>query len=120
MHFGEHVSKEVVTINKIVMRIFWRSNLIISLSVFCLFLLDLMPIVITVNPSIEFYLFSITSWFFVYGAFLEIFQIPICIAALSIPPRRKRVLFYFILMSTLLITKVAIYLYVFGTAIGGS
>ena len=98
------------------MRIFWRSNVIVSLSVFGLFLLDLTPIFITVNSSIGFFLFSITSWFFIYGPFLEMFQIPVCIVALVISPRPKRVLFYFILMFTLLITKIAIYIYVFASA----
>lgn len=95
---------------------FWRINLIVSLSVFILFLLDAVQILITESSTVVFFLSAITSWFFIYGTFLELIQIPICILALFIWPRPKMVLFYFLLMFILFITKFAIYFLVFGSA----
>lgn len=84
------------------MIVFWRINLCVSIVVFILFLMSFL------DMTDDLVLISIGQacwYFFLYGPYLEVIQIPICILALFIKPRPRRWYLYLLLMFILLIIK---------------
>lgn len=76
------------------MKLFWRVNLWINLSVFVLFIVFLVGTTVDVVPDIMYMI----GPFFLYGPYLEIVQVPICILALFITPKPRRWYLYLLLM----------------------
>ncbi|KUJ60506.1 hypothetical protein AR687_17185 [Flavobacteriaceae bacterium CRH] len=78
------------------MKLFWKINLYINLIVFVLFLLYIISIKShIINASITNLIATTTFLFFIYGAFLEIIQMPICIIAAFFKNKPKRVWLFF-------------------------
>ncbi|MBE8726787.1 hypothetical protein C4F50_17865 [Flavobacterium sp. KB82] len=69
------------------------------------------------TPSVNNTVISITFVFFIYGAFLEIIQIPICILALFFKYRPPKIWFIFISMILFFIIKIAFFIYLLGAGV---
>lgn len=96
------------------MKLFWKFNLFASLSIFILFIAYIISIKFCFfNYDVCNFIASKTWLFFVYGAFLEIIQIPICIVGLFLKNRPKKVGLFFLMMVTFGIIKISLYINIF-------
>ncbi|WP_025142906.1 hypothetical protein [Pedobacter jeongneungensis] len=95
------------------MKLFWKINIYLSIITFMICLFYLATIIIPLNPPIA--ILSITSMFFLYGTFLEIVQIPICLIALISDYRPKRLWLFFLVMIIFLTVKITLYVYILGS-----
>lgn len=92
---------------------FWKINICLSTTVFLLFIIFLSAIKFDlINPSIRNFVTSATAIFFIWGTFLEVFQIPLCVVALVFG-RPKKVFLFFGILFILLVIKMSVYLYIF-------
>lgn len=99
------------------MKLFWKINIYANIVVFILFLLYLVPIKFQIiNFSVSNFIVDVAFIFFIYGAFLEIIQIPICVIGIFFKDKPKRVWLFFLMMMVFFITKIALYVYVLGSA----
>ncbi len=97
------------------MKLFWKINLWISIITFLLFLLYFIVVRFSYSGSaIGNFIMSFTFLFFIYGAFLEIIQIPVCLIALIFNPKQKRIGLFFLMMVIFFIIKVGLYVYTLG------
>jgi len=100
------------------MKLFWKINLYINLIVFILFFLYVVSIKFEIiNFSISNFIADLSFIFFIYGAFLEIIQIPICVIGLFFKNKPKRVWLFFLMMIVFLITKITLYIYILGSGL---
>ncbi len=94
-----------------VMKLFWKFNLFASLSTLILFITYIISAMFCfINYDVCNFIASITWLFFVYGVFLEIIQIPICIFGLFFNNRPKKVWLFFLMMITFAIIKISLYI----------
>jgi hypothetical protein len=78
------------------MKLFWKINLYISIIIFILFLAYFISIKFhLINTFVTNFIAATTFIFFIYGTFLEIIQIPICIIGLFFENKPKRVWLFF-------------------------
>lgn len=97
------------------MRLFWKVNLYVTIIVFILFLLYFIAARFSfLNPSISNLFMSLTFLFFYYGAFLEIFQIPLCTIAFFFNYKPKRAILIFFMMFVSFILKICLFVYLLG------
>jgi hypothetical protein len=100
------------------MKSFWIVNKIISIIVFFMFLLYFVSIKFClINSSVSNLIASTTFIFFMYGVFLELIQIPICIIGLFFKNKPKRVWLFFFMMVVFFIVKVILYIYLLGSGL---
>lgn len=96
------------------MKLFWKINIYISVITFTMFLTYLISISYNFfSPKLSNYIMSFTVLFFIYGTFLEIIQIPICLLALFSKYKQKRVWLFFLMMTIFFIIKIRFYFYTF-------
>ena len=88
------------------MRMFWKINSYVGLLGFVLFLIGAIS---------EFFFRPILSLFFIYGPFLELTQLPICMVALLAEYRPRRLGLYFFAMTCSLVIKIVVLLILFGS-----
>lgn len=93
------------------MKIFWKVNRSISLSIFLGYLLLLLNMVLF---KIDFYCLDFIEVLFFYAPFFEIIQIPLCLLVALLWPKKQEKGLYkkFVIMLTLFLFKMITYLYV--------
>jgi hypothetical protein len=100
------------------MKLFWKINLWISIITFLLFLLYFIVVKFSFSGStVGDFIMSFTFLFFIYGAFLEIIQIPLCLIALIFNHKQKNIGFFFLMMVIFFIIKIGLYVYTLGTGL---
>lgn len=100
------------------MILFWKISLYVSIVVFILFLFYLISIKFhVINVSVSNLIAKATFIFFIYGTFLEMIQIPICIVGLFFKKKPKRVWLFFLMMATFFIIKALLYVYILGSGL---
>lgn len=100
------------------MKLFWKLNFYLSLTVIVLFLIYIISIKFClINHTVSGIIATLTFMFFIYGAFLEIIQIPICAVGLFFGYKPKRVWLLFLMMTIFFIIKISLYVYILGTGL---
>ncbi len=87
------------------MKLFWKINISISIIVFILFNVYILEMIFNINLI----LFSdLLGLIFIYGCFLEIVQIPLCLVVtlLSLRKQTKIVWVYFFMMIVFFLYKI--------------
>lgn len=100
------------------MKLFWKLNFYLSLIVIVLFFMYIISIKFClINYTVSGIIAKLTFMFFIYGAFLEIIQIPICAIGLFFGYKPKRVLLFFLMMTIFFIIKISLYVYILGAGL---
>lgn len=100
------------------MKIFWKINFFTSIIIFMLFMLYLLAVSSSIlGPTLRNAVISSTALFFIYGAFWEIIQIPICLIALLFRSKPQRPVLFFLTLIALFMVKVGLYIYVLGSGL---
>ncbi len=94
------------------MKLFWKINLIISVTVFSLFILIMLRVWKSIFPTV----ISLISFL---APFLEVIQIPVCLVVtlLNLKNQTKIVWFYFLLMLLFFLIKITVFILVLGSIV---
>jgi hypothetical protein len=99
------------------MRLFWRINTYISVTIFILFTLNFFAGYF--GLFIPDFLAEICSIIFIFFPFLELIQIPICLIVVlaTLKNQKKIVWLYFLMMTVFFIIKISVYFLLLGSII---
>lgn len=96
------------------MSTFWKINIILSITVFLIFIGQLLNMAFV---KVDFPFQDFFSLIFLYGPFLEIIQVPICIGYSLITKRDKKGYKYIFMMIGFFVIKIALYVGIMSAAV---
>ena len=90
---------------------FWKINLYISIITFLLFIIYLLVMNWNFIPQ---FFHEIFGYIFLFGPFLEVIQIPLCLifSLLTIKSQKKNVWLYMLMMMCFFVIKIVIYFFI--------
>ncbi len=98
------------------MKLFWKINVGISITVFLLFNVYILEMILNIHLSLFLEIFGLI---FIYGPFWEVVQIPLCliITLLTLRKQTKIVWVYFFMMAVFFLYKICWYVLILGSIV---